>query len=108
MADTLKILYTGQPAATDTLLYTVPASTTTAVRGIHVANTTGTAATITLGLNSAAALAEANWFLPELSIPPNGTYDWTGLQALEEADTIRALQGTATALTVHISGIEIA
>src|SRR3972149_4903657 len=45
MADTGKILYSAQPGTGDTLLYTVPASTTTAVRGIHVCNTTGTAAT---------------------------------------------------------------
>ena len=108
MADTGKILYSAQPGTGDTLLYTVPASTTTAVRGIHVCNTTGTAATITIGLNAAAALAAANHFISALSIPANGTYDWTGLQFLEAADTIRGLQGTLNALTVHISGIEIA
>jgi hypothetical protein len=108
MADTLKPLYTGQPGTTDTLLYTAPASTTTAVRAIHVANTTGTAATITLGLRSGAALAAANHFLSALSVPANGSYDWTGNQALLTTETIRALQGTASALTVHISGIEIA
>lgn len=107
MADTAKQIYTAQPGTSDTLLYTVPGATTTVVRSIHVANTTGTAATITLGLNSAAALAAANHFLSAVSIPANGTYDWSGFQVLDAAETIRALQGTLNALTVHISGIEI-
>lgn len=106
MADTGKRIYTGQPATTDTLLYTVPAATTTYIRSIHVANTTGTAATITIGLNSGATLAAANHFLSAVSIPPNGTYDWSGNQVLGATETIRALQGTNTALTVHISGVE--
>ena len=108
MADTVTQLYTGQPGTTDTLLYTVPGATKTVVRGIHVANTTGSAATITLGLDSAAALAAANHFLSAVSVPANGTYDWSGFQVLNAAETIRALQGTSTALTVHISGIEVA
>lgn len=106
MADTGKILYTGQPGTGDTLLYTVPGSTTTYVRSIHICNTTGTARTVTLGLNSGAALAAANHFLSAVTIPANGTYDWSGNQVLEAADTIRALQENATACTFHISGIE--
>lgn len=107
MAETLQRLYTGQPGTADTLLYTVPGSTTTGIRGIHIANTTASAATITLGLNSGAALAAANHFLSAVSIPANSSYDWTGLQVLEAGETIRALQGTSSALTVHISGVEV-
>lgn len=108
MADTLKPLYTGQPGTGDTLLYTAPGATTTSVRAIHVCNTTGTAATITIGLRSAAALAAANHFLSAVSVPANGIYDWSGNQGLLTGETIRALQGTLSALTVHITGIEIA
>ena len=108
MADTHKQIYNAQPATTDTLLYTVPASTTTVVRGIDITNTTGTAATITLGLNSGAALAAANHFLSAFSVPAAGKYSWSGFQVLDAAETIRALQGTSAALTVHISGIEVA
>mgnify|MGYP001592540730 CR=1 FL=1 len=65
------------------------------------------AATITLGLNTGAAIAAAEHFLSALSIPPNATYDWSGFQALDASETIRALQGTASALTVVISGVEL-
>lgn len=104
--DTPNDLYEGQPGTGDTLLYTAPAAGVTAVRAIHVANTTGSAATITLGLNAAAALAAANHFLSAVSIPANGTYDWSGWQIVNASGTIRALQGTGSALTVTISGVE--
>ena len=107
MPATLKRMYTGQPGTADTLLYTVPAGTRATVTAIHIVNTTGTAATITLGLNAGSALAAANHFLSALSVPGNGTYDWTGAHVLEAGETIRALQGTAGALTVHISGVEV-
>ena len=110
MADVAKKLYEGAPAVTDTLLYTAPATPTTgsaAVRAIHVANTTAAAATITLGLNAGAALAAANHFLSAHSVPANGELDWSGFQVIDASGTIRALQGTASALTVTISGVEL-
>jgi hypothetical protein len=106
MADVAKKMYEGQPGTGDTLLYTTVAAGAI-VRGIHIANTTGAAATITLGLNAGGALAAANHFLSALSIPANGTYDWSGFAALDASATIRALQGTASALTVTISGVEL-
>jgi hypothetical protein len=106
MADVAKAMYLGQPGTGDTLLYTAPA-TGAIVRNIHVANTTATAATVTLGLRAGATLAAANWFLPAITIPANGTYDWSGYEVLGNAETIRALQGTSTALTVTIAGIEL-
>lgn len=106
MADVQKDMYAGQPGTGDTLLYTAPA-TGAIVRSIHVANTTAAAATITLGLKSGATLAAANHFLSALSIPANGSYDWSGFQVLGNAATIRGLQGTSTALTVFIAGVEL-
>ena len=106
MADVAKNMYEGAPGTTDTLLYTTVAAGGI-VRAIHVANTTGTAATITLGLNAGGALAAANHFLTALSIPANSPYDWSGFQVLNASATIRALQGTASALTVTISGVEL-
>lgn len=106
MAIAGKDLYTGQPGTGDTLLYTAPASTTTYVKAIHVTNTTAADATITLGLRSGATLAAANHFLSAFTIPARGSYDWSGNHVLTTGQTIRALQGTASSLTVHISGIE--
>jgi hypothetical protein len=105
MADTAKLIYEGQPGTTDTLLYTAP-TLAGIVRGIHIVNTTAAAATITLGMNAAAALAIANHFLSVKTIGPNDTYDWSGFLVISGGGTIRALQGTAAALTVVISGVE--
>ena len=106
MVDVAKGMYEGQPGTTDSLLYTTVAAGGI-VRAIHVANTTGTAATITLGLNAGGALGAANHFLSAVSIPANSTYDWSGFQVLGASATIRALQGTSGALTVTISGVEL-
>ena len=106
MADVAKKMYEGQPGTTDSLLYTTVAAGAI-VRSIHIANTTGAAATITLGLNAAGALAAANHFLSALSIPANSTYDWSGFQVLDASGTIRGLQGTSAALTCTIAGVEL-
>lgn len=106
MPDVAKKMFEGQPGTADTLLYTAPAAGAI-VRGIHIANTTANAATITLGLNAGAALAVANHFLSTFSIPANGSYDWSGFAVLDASATIRALQGTASALTATISGVEL-
>ena len=80
MADVAKKLYQGQPGTSDTLLYTDPNVTGlgTVVRSIDVANTTGSAATITLGLDAGGALAAGNYFANALSIPANGVASWSG------------------------------
>lgn len=105
MADVIKKMYLGQPGTSDTLLYTAPAGGAI-VRNIHVANTTTLPATITLGLNTGAAIAAAEHFLSALMVPPNDTYDWSGFAVLDGSETIRGLQGTSSALTVSISGVE--
>lgn len=106
MADVAKKMYEGAPGTTDSLLYTAPA-TGAVVRNIHVANTTSTAATITIGLNTGAAIAAAEHFLSALTVPANGVVDWNGFAVLDASETIRGLQGTASALTVTISGVEL-
>lgn len=106
MADVAKKMYLGQPGTTDTLLYTAPA-TGAVVRSIHVANTTTSAATVTIGLNTGAAIVAAEHFLSAFSVPANGAFDWSGFAVLDANETIRGLQGTASALTVTISGVEL-
>ena len=106
MADVAKKMYEGQPGTADTLLYTTVAAGGI-VRSIHACNTTGAAATLTLGLNAGAALAVANHFVSAISVPANATYDWSGFQVLDASATIRALQGTSGAITVTISGVEL-
>ena len=93
-----------QPGTSNATLYTVPAVTTVVVRSIHVCNNTASAATISLAINGTAATA-ANCWLSALSIPANSVFDWSGFMHLSAADTIQGLQGTASALTVIISGV---
>lgn len=100
MATTTKALFRG--AATTTLtttLYTVPASTTTVVTNIAVANTAGTAATFDISLDGvklfdAVAIAA----------------DTTAFIDLKQVlATTKIIAGGASATTVnfHISGVEI-
>lgn len=105
MADASGRIYgPAQPAATNAVLYTVPAATTVVARNIHICNTTASAATISLAINGTAATA-ANCLLKELSIPANGTYDWSGFLHLSANDTLQGLQGTTGALTATISAV---
>lgn len=105
MADVSGRIYgPAQPAATNAVLYTVPALTSVVVRNIHICNTTAAAATISLAINGTAATA-ANCWMSALSIPANSVFDWSGFLHLSTTDTLQALQGTASALTVIISGV---
>ena len=105
MADASGRIYgPAQPAATNAVIYTVPSLTTVIVRNIHICNTTTAAATINLAINATATTA-ANCWLEAFTIPGDSVYDWSGFLHLSAADTLQALQGTASALTVTISGV---
>ena len=106
MADTPLIIYEGQPGTTDTLLYTNNTSFRTVVKNVHVCNTTGLAATITLGLNSGGTLGTTTHFYSAFSVGANSIDDRNTWSVINISGTIRALQGTASALTVTISGVE--
>lgn len=86
-------------------LYTVPASTTTTVRNIHIANeSTTTAVTVTLSIGTDGA---GKRFLgPGLSIPASSSYDWSGFLILAAAEILQGTASAATSLTVTISGIQ--
>lgn len=105
MADTASRVYgPAQPGTGNATLYTVPGATTATIRNIHITNTTGTAANISLAINGTAATA-ANCFLYQFSIPANGSYDWSGFLVLATTDTLQGLQGTGSALTLTVSAI---
>mgnify|MGYP006279990187 CR=1 FL=1 len=100
MATTLKALFRGAATTTTTTtLYTVPASTSTVVTNIVVSNTGGSAYTFTLYLDGV-LLANT------VSIAANtiATFDLKQVLA-----ATKIIQGGAsnTAVTFHISGVEI-
>lgn len=84
-------------------VYTTPGATTTIIRNIHVANETGTAATVTLSIGADAA-GKRFWY--QLNVPANGAIDWSGFQVLAAAEVVQAYSGTASALTLTMSGVE--
>lgn len=104
MPNIAKPLFRGAASAvTTTVLYTVPAATTTIVSNIAVTNTANSAATFTLAMGTAGSQTK----LHEITAIPAYTTIYIDLkQALIATNTIT---GGASAVTVsfHISGVEI-
>lgn len=101
MAHNIEQVYEGQPGTVTGVLATVPAATKWFSLQIVVCNTTGSAATVTLGKNG---ITDAECFIKAASIPANTTETLdlgTGV-VLDATDTIDGLQGTSAAITVHI------
>lgn len=102
-----------QPGTTATTIYTAPANTTAnpspnataIIKSIWLANTTASTATITLGINGTAA---ATLIIPAVSVPANDV-KIISQETLElnASDTLQALQGTASAITVTVNGAEV-
>jgi len=100
MPQTSKALFRGAASTTvTTTLYTVPASTTTVVTDILVANTAGTAGSFTLYLGGTII---ANTVTV-------GAYDTTVIPLKQVLATTQTIQGGASATTINfsISGVEI-
>lgn len=106
MADTAKRL-SGPSALTTSAAtqYTVPGSTSTVVRNIHVANTHASiAAKFTMSIGTDAA---GTRFYDSVEIPVGGSLDWSGFLVLATTEIIQAKSDTASALTLTISGVEV-
>ena len=101
MATTIKALFRGAATTTaGTVLYTVPAATTTSVTNIAVTNTSGTAYTFTLLLNNIELHTAA-------SIAGNSTVYIDCKQVLNATQTLKGWASNA-AIMFHISGVEVA
>lgn len=105
MAKTAKRLHgPAQVAATAATKYTVPATTKTVVRHIHVQNPTGSAVTFTMSIGTDAA---GTRIFDAYSIAANTVLDHFGLYVLEAAEVVQAGAGTTNVLTLTIDGEEI-
>ena len=100
MATTSKALARTAAATSNTTLYTVPSSTTTIVTNIVVTNSAATAATFTLALDAVDLFKDA-------AIAANTTAMFDLKQVLATTKTIAGL-ASATTVSFHISGVEIA
>lgn len=104
MATTPKALFRGAATTTlTTVLYTVPASTSTVMSNIVITNTAATAATFTIACGVAAGQTALN---TTTAIAANSSIYIDLKQVLNTTNTIT---GGASAVTVsfHISGVEI-
>ncbi|MED5042387.1 hypothetical protein P9848_10495 [Geobacillus stearothermophilus] len=100
MAATPKRLFKGTAETTSTTVYTVPASTTTIVKNIVLTNKTANDATITItiagtGVVYGYSVAANDTVVIDLSLVMNAT------------ETITVQSGTANAINIYISGVEV-
>jgi D-aminopeptidase len=100
MATTTKALARTAAATSSTTLYTVPASTTSVITSIVIANTSASEATATISLDGVVAV-------PAVAVAGNTVVAFDLKQVLA---TTKVIAGFASATTVnfHISGVEIA
>jgi hypothetical protein len=84
--------------------YTVPASTKTEVRHIHVYNPTALAVTFTMSIGADAA---GTRIFDAFSIPALSSFDHFGYYVLEATEILQAGSGTNNVLVLTIDGVEI-
>lgn len=103
MATTSKALARTAAATSSTTLYTVPnTSTTTIVTNIVLANTTTSAASATVAIDSVAVV-------PAVAIAANSVFVMDLKQTIPANATPKTISGFAstTGVTIHISGVEV-
>ena len=100
MATTTKALARTAAATSSTTLYTVPSATTAVVTNIVVSNTAASTSTVTIALDGVN-------IIPTASIAANSVALFDMKQVLATTKTITGNAST-TAVTIHISGVEIA
>lgn len=94
-------------STTETTVYTAPASTTTIVTQIVIANVTTTSATTSLSLvPSGGAAGDGNRLYKDMNVPANSITVIDLKQVMATGDFISVKQGTASACTTTISGVE--
>lgn len=104
MADVAKRLVgPTQLTASAATVYTVPASTTTILRNIHVVNTDTVARAFTLSIGADSA---ATRLYSAATLQPGAMLTWTGFQVLTAGDTLQSFASAVSAITLTISGVE--
>ncbi|MDG1603847.1 hypothetical protein P7D05_13565 [Bacillus paranthracis] len=97
---TPKKLYNNKPGTASATLATATSGKTTIVKEIIVTNTSGTEATVTISFDGTEVIVGKK-------IPPNDTVIYRLSSVLEAGDLITGSQGTAGAIAVTISGVEL-
>ena len=99
MATTSKALVRTPATTSNTILYTVPVGTTTIVTNIVIANTNGSAQTATISLDGVV-------LIPAVSVPANTVVPIDIKQTITSGVKIEGF-ASSTAVTFHISGVEV-
>jgi hypothetical protein len=110
MANTLVDIYNGQPAASNTTLYTAPANTIVKILAASVVNDTTVAKYISFHrVPSGGSVSDANIIINQKLVGSKESVPLWELvgQVLEAGDFLSAIAETASQLTTHISGIAI-
>ena len=97
-----------QLGTTNSTIYTA-AGVKAVIKEILVANTTATAATVTVNLVPSAGTAQtSNEILDSITLSGYSTLTFKCSQVLEIGDFIVAKAGTSSALNIVVSGVEVA
>ena len=110
MSNKLIDIYNGQPAATDTTLYTCPTGSIVIITKATVTNDTTTNIYISVHrVPSGGSVGDANIIINQKAVESRESVQLWELsgQVLEAGDFISAIAEIADQLTVHISGIVI-
>ena len=105
-----RLMAPAQLPAAAALQYTAPANTKTILKKVSFCNTTGTARVVTAYIvpsGGSANAADTIW--SAIGVPAGGTvegYDIEG-HVLLSGDAIWAYADSATAVTMHMSGMEV-
>lgn len=92
--------------ATQTV-YTVPASTTTAVRDMMICNVDSSARTVTVWLDHDGTTAnDTTAILDAVTIPANDFIHWSGFQVMVATATIKAACSSDNTITITVAGLE--
>lgn len=106
MADVLKRLVGPlQLASSTATVYTVPASTTTTIRSIHIVNTTGGNVSFYLSIGNDAV---GTRLYSAYNVSAGDVFDWSGSIVMSASEILQAHASAATSLTAVLSGVESA
>lgn len=108
---TVKTLVAGsQLAATASTYYTAPANTKAIIHNMTLTNTTANAVTATVHvIDTGASETALNMCISARTIAPGETYRCPEVvgKTMSATGTIRALAGSATAISIQAHGVEV-
>lgn len=89
-------------------LYTVPASTLTIVRNIHVSNVQNAAVNnFTLGIGTGGSIPAGGNLFNSFIIGPASMLSWSTFLILNTGDQLIGISGASNVLNITISGVEV-